>query len=98
MEGDIGLTNGLAVAAATLLSSMIAEPAGSINLRGTVLDQELSQAASMAGGDVFQEAPGLRQEAKELVVALGTTLATKAIGHLCAKRNRLQASEADGSS
>ncbi len=76
------------IATAQLLSSMVAEPVGSTSLRGTLLAQELSKAASEAGGEVFQQTTGFSPEAQALVVALSTDLATKAIGRMCAKRQK----------
>ena len=44
---------------AALAASMVAEPVGSNSLRGSGLAQHLSKAASDAGGEVFQELPGM---------------------------------------
>ena len=84
----------LAVASGALAASMVAEPGGSMSLRGSDLAQRLSQAASMAGGDVFQEAAsssGLSGPATALAISAGTQLTTNAIGSLCSKRYRAQA-------
>ena len=85
----------ISVGLATLIASMVAEPAGSIHLRGTVLASELSKAASMAGGEVFQEHTGMIKETQEVVMALGASIATKVIGSICARRNRLPTVQAE---
>ena len=58
----VGYEEVVAALGGTLLTSMVAEQAGSSgNLRGSELAQALSYAKSMAGGDVFKE-PGNPEE------------------------------------
>ena len=59
----VGIEEMVAVVSGTLLTSMVAEQAGSSgNLRGSELAQALSYAASMAGGDVFKEPENPEQQ------------------------------------
>ena len=59
----VGLEEVIAVVSGTLLTSMVAEQAGSSgNLRGSELAQALSHAASMAGGEEFKMPTGVSKE------------------------------------
>ena len=76
----VGVEEIVAVLGGTLLTSMVAEQAGSSgNLRGSELAQALSHAASMAGGEEFQMPTGVSKEVKELAISIRTSMATQ--GH-----------------
>ena len=93
----VGLEEMAAVVSGTLLTSMVAEQAGSSgNLRGSELAQALSQAASMAGGEDFKMPTGVSKEVKELALSIGTSVAAKAIGAMCSRRRRLRAQGEEG--
>ena len=93
----VGLEEVIAVVSGTLLTSMVAEQAGSSgNLRGSELAQALTKAASMAGGEVFQENTGISKETQELVISMASGVALKAIGAVCSRRRKLQPSGEGG--
>ena len=87
----VGFEEVAAVLGGKLLTSMVAERAGSSgNLRGSELAQALSHAASMTGGEEFKMPTGVSKEVRELAISIGTSMASKAIGALCSRRRKLQ--------
>ena len=84
-----GTEGGISAWLLTLVASMVAEPAGSPNLRGTVLAEEITKAASEAGGEVFKKPQAIAKKMQELLMALGAGLASIVVAKMCAKRSRI---------
>ena len=83
-----GVEDGIPVLGGPLLTIMVAELAGpTAHLRGTELAQAISHAASVAGGEVSKEQPGLSAGANELAIAAITTATCAVVNKAAVEEN-----------